>query len=206
MRASTVPIRHAFICWALVHIVLIVFVSAHETFRVIANGLTIVPTRFGAAARTAETITSAALAESLPHKNVVRQLLLAYLHVAGIEGGYGFFAPNFGDSYQVVFEINYPDGRTETQLLGGFSPAASVRLASSTDRIGSESSEILREAFARLLVRDEFRKHRDADRIRVLIGPLNIPDAKNPATKQRTAFEPFASYNYRPTPDGPRPE
>ena len=58
--------------------------------------------------------------------NPVRQALATYLHIAGIETGYGYFAPNVPGSYKLVFELHYPDGRVEYELPSVSSAAAGV--------------------------------------------------------------------------------
>jgi hypothetical protein len=46
----------------------------------------------------------------------VRNGITVYLHSAGIEAGYGFFAPNVPPNYKLVFELHYPDGRIDYEI------------------------------------------------------------------------------------------
>ena len=75
-------------------------------------------------------------ASILAASNPIRQVLATYLHLAGIETGYGYFAPNVPGSYKLVFELHYPDGRVEYELPSVSSAAAGLRLAGLLDKIG----------------------------------------------------------------------
>ena len=46
----------------------------------------------------------------------MRETIAFYLHAAGIEVGYGYFAPNVPYSYKLVFQLTYPNGTTEYEL------------------------------------------------------------------------------------------
>ena len=47
-------------------------------------------------------------------------------NIAGIETGYGYFAPNVPGGYRLVFELHYPDGRVEYELPSVSSAAAGL--------------------------------------------------------------------------------
>ena len=61
-------------------------------------------------------IVSIGLGQDLAASNPAREALATYLHIAGIESGYGYFAPNVPGSYKLVFELHYPDGRVQYEL------------------------------------------------------------------------------------------
>ena len=88
------PKRRVYLAWFLLHCLLIITISAREIFWLIAHRLTILPTSFSSTSRILESIASTTLAQNLASSNPVRRALLAYLHVTGIERGYGYFAPN----------------------------------------------------------------------------------------------------------------
>ncbi len=107
--------RQKYVCaaWFGLHFLLIISFSCRETLGLIARGLTIFPSSFKSFAQKAETVADAVLGQHLAASNAVRQALATYLHIAGIETGYGYFAPNVPGSYKLVFELHYPDGRVE---------------------------------------------------------------------------------------------
>ena len=89
------------------HFLLILSFSCRDTFRVVAEGPTILPVSFKNFSQKAETALSAALGQKLPASNPVREALNTYVQLAGIETGYGYFAPNVPGGYRLVFELHY---------------------------------------------------------------------------------------------------
>ena len=124
-----------YLACCLLHFLVIVIISCRETLWLVAHGLTMLPSPFRHYSEKAETVASDALAQNLPASNSIRRALLTYLHVAGIERAYGYFAPNVPVSYKLVFELHYSDGRLEYELPGGNSAAADLRLAALLDEI-----------------------------------------------------------------------
>ena len=88
--------RQKYVCaaWFGLHFLLIISFSCRETLGLIARGLTIFPSSFKSFAQKAETVADAVLGQHLAASNAVRQALATYLHIAGIETGYSYFAPN----------------------------------------------------------------------------------------------------------------
>ena len=103
--------KYAYAAWLTLHFLLIVSVSCRDTFRVVAEGPTILPVSFKNFSQKAEAALSAALGQKLPASNPVREALNTYVQLAGIETGYGYFAPNVPGGYRLVFELHYR-GRT----------------------------------------------------------------------------------------------
>ena len=110
--------RNLCLAWFVLHFLLIIIASCRDLFRLVADGLTILPSSFSIAAQHVETIASSALSQNLPGSNLFRRGLITYLHIAGIERGYGYFAPNIPGGYKLVFELHFADGRVAA--LAGF--------------------------------------------------------------------------------------
>ena len=91
------------------------------------------------------------LALGLPQSNPLRQTVATYLGFAGIDAGYGYFAPNVPDSYQLVFELHYADGHIENRRPSEKSSGAGLRLAGLLDQIGRTHSDALREYMVKKL-------------------------------------------------------
>ena len=87
-----------------------------------------------------------------------RQSLTAYLHAAGVEGGYGFFAPAVPDSYKVVFELHHGDGRIDYDLPRVSGRATGMRLTTLLDYIGRTQYEPLRELMLKNLAYSSTRR------------------------------------------------
>ena len=74
-----------------------------------AEGPTGLPVSIKKFSQKAETTLSATLGQKLPASNPVHEALNTYMQLAGIETGYGYFAPNVPGGYRLVFELHYPE-------------------------------------------------------------------------------------------------
>ena len=190
------PKRRVYLAWFLLHGLLIITISAREIFWLIAHRLTILPTSFSSTAQKLESIASAAIAQDLASSNPVRRDLLAYLHVTGIERGYGYFAPNVPGSYKLVFELHYPDGTVGYELPEVRSTAAELRLASLLDEIGRTRYDALREYLVKTLASPVWREHPEAKRIRAIVGLRNFPDIDEFQRGARESYEFLYAYDF----------
>src|SRR5258705_5323232 len=143
----------------------------------VAQGPTIFPASFKSFSKKAETALSVALGQHLAASSAIRQVLETYLHLAGIETGYGYFAPNVPGSYKLVFELHYPDGRVERELPRVNSAAGGLRIAGLLDKIGRTRSEALREHLVKMMAAPIWREHPDLKTIRAVFGLLVLPSA-----------------------------
>jgi len=180
----------------LLHFLLIVTVSCRETFWLVAHGLTVLPSPFRQYSEKAEAVASLALAQNLPAANPIRRALLTYLHIAGIDRGYGYFAPNVPVSYKLVFELHYSDGRVEYELPGGNTAAAELRLAALLDEIGRTRIDALREYLVKLLARSTWREHPDVTSIRAVFGSRNLPSIDEFEHGTRESYEFLYAYDF----------
>ena len=128
--------KHVSVAWLAVQFLLIILFSCRDTLRVVAEGPTILPISFKNFSQKAQALISVAVGQKLPASNPVREALNTYVQLAGIETGYGYFAPNVPSGYTLVFELHYRDGRVEYELPSVRSAAAELRIAGSLDDIG----------------------------------------------------------------------
>ena len=159
--------------WAGFHILLVFLVSLLTTFSLIARGRTLLPSSAGW--KIAEGIASGALGECLDESNWGRRSLSAYLNAAGIERGYGFFAPNVPYNHKLAFELYYPDGKIEYDLPEVADVATGKRLANALDYIGHTPQEKLRETLIKMLAYSAWQQHPDAVKIRAVFGVVKMP-------------------------------
>jgi hypothetical protein len=136
------------------------------------------------------------LGQRLPRSNPVRQILSGYLTLSGIEVGYGFFAPNIPNSYKLVFELRFPDGRVEYELPRVSNPASVVRVAGLLDTIGRTHSEAFRQTMVRMLADSVWREHADATMIRAIFGSVILPSAPEFAHGKRESYEFLYAYDF----------
>src|SRR5258707_15536229 len=134
----------------------------------VAQGPTIFPASFKSFSKKAETALSVALGQHLAASSAIRQVLETYLHLAGIETGYGYFAPNVPGSYKLVFELHYPDCRVEYELPSVGSAAAGLRIASLLDQIARTRYDTLREHLVKMMTQPIWREHPEVKTIRAM--------------------------------------
>jgi len=139
---------------------------------------------------------SAAVGQRLAASNPVRQALATYLHIAGIETGYGYFAPNVPGSYKLVFELHYPDGRVEYELPSVSGAAAGLRIAGLLDTIGRTPYEVLREHLVKTLARSVWREHPEVKTVRAVFGSIRLPTVSQFEHGQRGSYEFMYAYDF----------
>ena len=178
------------------HCLLISTVCCNETFRLISEGFTIVRGMPNEVWRGARELTAATLGQNLPASNPVRQGEAAYLHLAGIEAGYGFFAPNIPAAYKLIFEIHYSDGQVEYETPRARTPAGELRLAGLLDKIGARRYDPLRELMIKLLAHAVWREHPKAVMIRAIVGSINPPKLAEFEAGPDASYEFLYSYDF----------
>ena len=182
--------------WFALHFLLILTGSCRDTLWLIAHGLTIFPSSVDRTAQKAEHFATTALAQNLPATNPVRRAFFTYLHIAGIERGYGYFAPNVPASYKLVFELHYPDGRVEYRLPRVHSGAAGLRLAGLLDEIARTSYDRLREYLIKNLARSVWSEHPDAITIRAVFGSITFPGINEFERGERESHKFLYAYDF----------
>jgi hypothetical protein len=158
--------------------------------------LTILPPAFVGVAQKSEPLASGAVGQNLASSNPVRRGLITYFHLAGIDRGYGYFAPNIPGSYKLVFELRYPDGRVEYALPSVNSKAAGLRVASLLDEIGHAELDALREYLIRGITRATWREHPKATAIRAIFGISVLPTIGEFEKGKRESYQFLYAYDF----------
>jgi hypothetical protein len=145
----------------------------------------------------AEEIISTGLGRTLAFSHPVRQGVSTYTHLAGIESGYSFFAPNVPNNYKLVFEVHYPDGRVEYELPHVGSSGGGLRLATLLDNIGETRYDALREVMVKMVAYSIWRKHPDATMVRAVLGFVTLPTAAEFRSGTSESYEFLYAYDFR---------
>jgi len=180
----------------LLHFLLIITVSCRETLWLVGRGLTIFPSGFDSFSQKAEKATGAALGQHLAAWNPFRQTLTTYLHLAGIETGYGYFAPNVAGSYNLVFELHYPDGRVEYQWPRVNSAAAGLRIAGLLDEIGRTRSDAFREYMVKMMASSIWHEHPEVKTMRAILGSVILPSLRDFERGKAESYEFLYAYDF----------
>jgi hypothetical protein len=161
----------------------------------VEHGPTIFPSPFRIYSQKAEGIVSVLLCQRLAASNPIRQMLATYLHIAGIETGYGYFAPNVPGSYKLVFELHYSDGRVEYELPSVSSAAAGLRVAGLLDKIGRTPYDALREHLIKTLAQSVWRQHPEVKTIRAVFGSTRLPNVDEFERGKRESYDFLYAYD-----------
>jgi hypothetical protein len=184
------------VAWFALHFLLIVSFSCRDTLQVVAQGPTILPSWSKNLTQEADGIVSIGLGQRLSASNPLRETLATYLHVAGIETGYGYFAPNVPGSYKLVFELHYPDGRVEYELPAVSSEAAGLRIAGLLDNIGRTRYDTLRELLVKTVAQSIWREHPEVKTIRAVFGSISLPSVSEFQHGKKESYEFLYAYDF----------
>lgn len=186
-------LKGIYLAFFVLHFLLIISVSCRDIVWLVAHKLTILPSSFAAAAERLESV----VAEQSPiASNPFRYALSTYLHITGIDRGYGYFAPNIPGGYRLVFELHYPDDRIEYELPGVNSDAAGLRVATLLDEIGRTRSDALREYMVKTLAESVYREHLDATSVRAVLGATVLPSLNEFEQGKRISYDFLYAYDF----------
>ena len=187
--------KGAYLAGVIFHLLLVLTVSCRDTFVAFSKGHTIFPSNLDSSWQEAESITTALIGQDLPKWNPLRQGLGAYLNAAGIEAGYGFFAPHVPGTYKLVFELHYHDGRIEYETPSVKTGSARLHLVSLLDFIGQVEDGVVREGMIRFLVYATWREHRDVAKIRAIFGSVDFPTPGELERGRKESYQVLCAYD-----------
>jgi len=188
--------RRLYLGWLLLHAFLVLIVSIQQTFWVMAEGYTSLPKFLEKYWWNVEALSTEALGQTLSLSNPLRQSVSAYINATGIEGGYGFFAPSVPDSYKLVLELHYPDGRVEYELPRVSDTAAGVRLATLLDQIGRTGYDQMREIMIKMLAYSVWQDHPDATVVRAVFGFVALPSIEEAKQGKTESYHFLYAYDF----------
>ena len=182
--------------WFGIHFFLITAVCLAGVFWLIAQGSTILPSACNEHAQKAELVATWCLGKEAGASNPVRRGIATYLHAAGIQAGYSFFAPNVPSQHRLTLELLYEDGRVEYESPHVRGKTAELRLESLLDRLADERYEPVREVLVKMLAFSVWREHPDVKKVRATFGAVN-PPAMNEFEQGKTeTFQPMFSFDF----------
>jgi hypothetical protein len=168
---------------------------------VLGQGYTFLPARLERHWQSAESVVNTVLGQGLDKSNLARLILSTYSHSAGIEKGYGFFAPGVPSSYKLVFELYYRDGRIEYELPRVRGEGGGLRLVNVLDQLGQTEYEPMREAILKALSSSVWREHPDVTKIRAVFGYISKPTAEEAAEGKTESYRFLYACDFTFTPE-----
>jgi hypothetical protein len=188
--------RRIYAAWFWGHFFLIAAVCFAGIFSLAAEGLTILPSALDRYARKTELAAASVLGKEMAASNPVRQAIATYLHAAGSQSGYTFFAPNIPGYHKLILELYFRDGRVEYDSPHVSGAAAALHLDSLLDRLADPIYEPLREVVTKMLAFSVWQEHPDVKKIRAIFGLVNMPRISDFEHGKRESFQPLFSYDF----------
>lgn len=176
---------------ALAHFALLIAVSSAETYVLIKSGRT-----------AAKPLQKSASAPDDPFAAFRRGPLFlkrgvkTYLHLAGSESGYGFFAPNIPDGYRLTFELHNEGGLIESGALSPRRGEAGLRMASFLDYLGRTTSAPIREILLRHIADSFLERRPEVKIVRFTVESIRMPTLEEFKRGGQPSFDPVYSYDF----------
>jgi hypothetical protein len=184
------------VVWFGIHFFLITAVCFAGLFSLIAEGATMLPSRLEPYARNAEVVAAWLLGKQAAASSPVRRGIATYLHAAGIQAGYTFFAPNVPGYHRLTLELFYEDGRVEQESARLRSKAAALRLDSLLDRLAEQRYEPIREVLVKMLAFSVWREHPGVKKVRAVFGSVTPPGITEFEHGKAETFQPMFSFDF----------
>jgi hypothetical protein len=182
--------------WFVVHFFIITAVCFAGVFSLIAAGSTVLPSALDNYARKAELIATFFLGKEATAYSPVRRGIATYLHAAGIEAGYTFFAPNIPGYHKLTLELYYADGRVEYESPHMSGRAAGLRLDSLLDRLADNRYEPIREVVVKMLALSVWRERPEVKKIRATFRAVTPPGISDFEHGKGETLQPMFSYDF----------
>ena len=182
--------------WFGIHFFLLSAVCLAGVFWLIAEGSTVLPSAWDEYARKGELGATWCLAKEAGPSNPVRRGIATYLHAAGIQAGYTFFAPNVPSQHRLTLELLYEDGRAEYESPHVRGKTAALRLESLLARLSEERYEPVREVLVKMLAFSVWREHPGVKKVRATFGAVNPPGMNEFEQGKIETFQPMFSFDF----------
>jgi hypothetical protein len=182
--------------WFGTHFFLLTAVCVAGVFWLIAQGSTILPSACDKYAHKAELGATWCLGKEAGASNPLRRAIATYLHAAGIQAGYTFFAPNVPSHHRLTLELFHDDGRVEYESPHVRSKAAALRLDSLLDKLPEQRYESIREALVKMLAFSVWREHPDVKKVRATFEAVHLPSITDFEHGKAETLEPMFTFDF----------
>jgi hypothetical protein len=188
--------KRIYVVWFGIHFFLITAVCFAGVFSLVGGGSTMLPSALEPYARKAEIAAAWLLGKQAGASNPLRRGIATYLHAAGIQAGYTFFAPNVPGYHRLTLELFYEDGRVEQEPPHLRSKAAALRLDGLLGRLADERYEPIREVVIKMLAFSVWREHPNVKKLRATFGSVNPPSITEFEQGKMETFQPMFSFDF----------
>lgn len=188
--------KRIYAAWFSIHFFLITTVCLAGILSLIAEGSTMLPSKLDTYARKGEIGAAWLLGKEAKSSSPLKQAIATYLHAAGIQAGYTFFAPNLPSHHRLTLELFYGDGHVEYESPHVRSKAAALRLDSLLDKLPEKRYEPVREVVLKMLAFSVWREHPDAKKVRATFEAVHLPSITDFEQGKAETLEPMFSFDF----------
>lgn len=178
------------------HFIVIGTVSSWDILDLIGSGRTALSPAIAAPVRKLVRAMQSISPQRLARSNPIRQTIIGYSHMAGIECPYTFFAPNVPPSLKVMFEIYFPDKRVTYDRPRVESGTEGMRLSALIDQAAAQPG-LWRDVVLKMLGASAAKMNPDAIRIRVFVAALNFPSPAEYLSGADPSYRFVCSYDFK---------
>jgi len=100
------------------------------------------------------------------------------------------------ENYKLVFELHYPDGRSEYDIPRVSSAAAGVRLAGLLDQLADVNYAPLRVTMMKIVAYSVWQEHPDASMLRAYFGRARLPTPAEFERGNKGSYELLFAYDF----------
>jgi hypothetical protein len=186
--------------WAValaLHFLVIGAVSFWDLVDLVGSGRTVLPQTIAASAGDFAQAMKSFSPRQLRRSNPIRQTIVGYAHITGVESPYTFFAPNVPESLKIVFEIHLRDNRVIYDVPSVASRTEGLRLSALIDQAVREPG-LWRDVVLQMLAASAADVNPGAIRIRVIVTALKFPGPAEYRNGARPWQEFICSYDFKP--------
>jgi hypothetical protein len=190
--------QSVYVAFFVFHFLLVATVSLHATFSLfkthVVSWSDVPATLF----ERLDQLPAALVPDEAAAVNLGQKVLATYTNAAGIEAGYGYFAPNIPAGSSLVFEFHDANGKIEYGAPTVATEAGSLRLQTMLAQAASAELPEWREELVKLLANSSRRFHPDAISVRAFFGSLSPPDlSRYKAGKREMVFNCQYVYDFK---------
>jgi hypothetical protein len=129
--------------------------------------------------------------------NFARKAVKTYLHLAGIETGYGFFAPNVPNAYRLQIAVLDERARViQSGLLAAERGETDLRLASLLDALGRSPAGEVRDIIFELMAQAIFKEYPEAAEVRLRVEAIRMPALAEFKKDQAPSYQLTYAYDF----------
>ncbi|MGI9087104.1 MAG: hypothetical protein ACR2HH_05085 [Chthoniobacterales bacterium] len=180
--------RRVYLAAFAVHFFAVLAVCSEDTLGLIGRNETALPASIAHVAEVGRQLIQKTLRPKV--------LFRSYLHLAGSESGYSYFAPNVANSYRLTLEMHLANAPLDHRTTINDQSADVLRLSTLIDQVGEAEPEQLRELLIRSIVASAWRKYPEVTSTHAILGVSDLPTLAEYVQGRRLTYRSVSAYDF----------